>query len=783
MRAGVDLALAPLLGMVSAGFAIADSKLTKTLDAQAKINFVKSLVTKIVTAFVMEFKAVFLFDDAQWFDSHTLDVLMALARYCPKIFIQMSKLSKLTVHVTDVDSTITAATYAKTGGSPLFLQMIIDVLFVKVGGDFIVNGDGILTVRDESVRAEAILTDLSAAILFQFDRLDATFQRILKVACVLGQYFNLRNVLDLGDFDMDVAECVELIKDSDIYSFLVCDQPTSSNLPQETADNVEDGAECSFRHISIMNTIYESLAFEERLAANSCVGNMIENIINDDNRDSLLPSLEYHFSRSADVERIVGYKEELGLSLMGKFQTIEGVRILESLVEYVKQASPEDLDMLAEPVTALRKAKWFERLCSGYSLNRSFPKERDAGIAALNYLGAAPWPSGDNEIKIALKKTERRLYINWILTFGGRMRSQPPKRTSPHSTQSKSMAMAQRIELEKAILFSMAEALGYDKAFTGEERLYLVMRHCNLMIRTNNNSIDWTAVLHKVSQYDVYFEHLSLTYAAVIAFQEGRFKTIDEIVESYYRTSATVKDDPIICYQLLYVLYRVALVRGDADAIAEWQAAYEPRSAAARLFNYGIDASECIQTMLAAQIGNFDVALNHLQEYLAVFTKLELSGDMADTALFVPLLVILFFDPVRSGLPVAGVTSIKNCIPTPWGQEDLTRLRIIIGTMKAVMKAFGITHHHVMSFWFHELYVIVELLLEGRKNEAMSMAKRKLRCRRKAELEGLPTQKAMYHGLIAKYATSSSDAAKSREIAANIFKEQNSQLYLKWLNS
>ncbi|KAJ3193519.1 hypothetical protein HK101_004695 [Irineochytrium annulatum] len=190
---------------------------------------------------------------------------------------------------------------------------------------------------------------------------------------------------------------------------------------------------------------------------------------------------------------------------MSKSQCVEGVRILESLVNYVSEANPEDLEMLSEPITAIRRAKWFERLCSGYSITRSFPKERDAGIVALNYLGAESWPHGDEEIKLALKKMQRRLCINWVLNFGGRLKSKPSsKRTSPDNSPSKAQAIAEIIELEKAVLFSMAEALGFDKTFTSYERLYLVMRHCNLLIRYNYNAEDWTCTLYKVAYYGIF---------------------------------------------------------------------------------------------------------------------------------------------------------------------------------------------------------------------------------------------------------------------------------------
>ncbi|KAJ3193517.1 hypothetical protein HK101_004693 [Irineochytrium annulatum] len=274
-----------------------------------------------------------------------------------------------------------------------------------------------------------------------------------------------------------------------------------------------------------------------------------------------------------------------------------------------------------------------------------------------------------------------------------------------------------------------------------------------------------------------------MNMVAGVSFESGFFKTIDEITEPFYRTSPTVKEDPIISFMILYALYRVALIRGELVAIAEWQQAYDPRSAAARAFNFGIDARECLDAMIAAHKGDIRGALGHMEGYLIAFSKLEVNGDVADTAMFVPYPIILIFDPVRSGLPLAGVESSEHGPATPWTHDEVGRMKAVVVAMKGMMKAFGIVYHHVSSFWIIEIYEAIELLLDGRKKEAITVIKRKLRSRRKSELEGLVSLKAMYHGLIAKYSDCNGDGAKSRAISSNLFNELKSQLYLRWLES
>ncbi|KAJ3192603.1 hypothetical protein HK101_006261 [Irineochytrium annulatum] len=815
VKAGVDLALCPLLGMVSAGLAAPETALTEVMDAQARINHVKSMVANIVTAFVRDFGAVFVFDDAQWYDSHTLEVLMTLARYCPK----MSKLGKLTVPVTGVDPIISAAIFAKTSGSPLFLQMIIDVLFVKVGGELIVNAEGVLSLRDDSVRVEAILTDLSAAVLFQFDRLDATFQRILRVASVFGQYFNLSNVLALDDFGINVSECVELIKDSDVYNFLVCDLPISSTSVEVSKNPGSDGVECYFRHISIMNAIYESITFEDRLAANASVGLMIENILDEDNREALLPGLEYHFTRAGNVEKTISYKEELGLLLARKSQWVESVRILESLVEYVAEINPEDLQKLSAPITPLRKALWFTRLCNAYTAIRRYPKERDAGLLALRHLETAPWPKNEKEMKLGAKAMKSRAVLNWVLTYGGKVRTKPPKRTFPQNLPTKWQDKTQLIEMEKMVLRSMTEALSTDKAYTVDEKSYLVMRYFNLLIRNNNNPTEWTTILYRLaftslfanpklydffirsadandkghdhpsylfikfakSRCDVNFEHASIGFASSVAFHSGLFNTIDEVSEPFYRGSLTLKDDPVFSLAVLYAIYRVALVRGDADAISEWRQAFEPRAAVARVLSFELGASETITALGKITNADFDGALEALEEFCDVYKTLSFGPDSVDVILTVPHVIFLLFDPVRSGLPITGVGS-NNVVLSSWTGENLVRVKTVVNTMADAFKALGIIRRHVVSFWIIEMLEIIHQLLDGRVSEAVRIAKKKLQSKRRAELGGFPVLKAMYHGIIAKYTGSTVDRIEHRDISFTLFKSQQCHSYLKWLD-
>ncbi|KAJ3193043.1 hypothetical protein HK101_005536 [Irineochytrium annulatum] len=629
-KAGIDIRLMPLLGMISPSLAATETALTRSMDPLAKINHVKSMVAKIVTTFVLDFAAIFIFDDAQWFDSHTLEVLMTLSRHCPKsrplelsenrILDQtlaladtahlilkgfteqeatemiMSKLSKLTVRVKGIDSNISTAILAKTAGSPLFLQMIIDVIFVKIGGELVVNDDGVVVLRDDSVRIETILTDLGAAVLFQFDRLDEVFQRLLKTASVFGQYFNLRNVLDLGDFDMDEMECIDMIKERDTYNFLSYDLPTpasSQELDTESRSS-SDGVQCSFRHISILNAIYESLSFEERIAMNLSVGLMVEGLLNEGNRENLLPSLEYHFARTQEVEKVIKYKEELG----------------------------------------------------------SIAKNR-----------------GDSAS-----------------------------------------------------------------------------------------------------------EHLAMVFVGGNSFSLGDFDYIDDTTVTFFKTSPTMKDDPIFSFTMAALIYKVALMRGDAQAMAEWREVFEPRERVASMLNFGLGMKEVLEAWVAAIKADVSTALDLLEKCDKIMPRRDMAAQDMAVMQALPFVFILIVDPMRSGVSTNSHTS-------KWQGAELKRLKDVVASATAYTRYLGTVMHHCFSYWTMPLMESIGQILHGHERRAVHIASKTIKCIRRKELDEQKLVKAIYCGIIAKYSSSETERSRSKSFARDEFSRVKSPLYLNWLDA
>ncbi|KAJ3164765.1 hypothetical protein HK101_000350 [Irineochytrium annulatum] len=299
---GIDLELEPLLLNISAAATVVkETKTTAKLDAGAKMNFVKTIVVQIFIGFARRWRTVFLFDDMQWFDSWTIDILSTVAKSCPSKAIDK-----------------------KTSGNPLYLQTAIDILISKVGSVLSIKNN-VLVAENELVDIEPLLLDHEAVILFQFDQLNDGFQNLLKFAAFSGQvlflavfapltrkkYFNVEDTLRFGDFNMSLADAWKQIEQHDVYKFLVCQKIATTN------DSPSSRSNCSifFRHITISNAIYNSFPYEFRMDVNGKIAEVLEGQFVDDDSETaanLLGRIDFHYSRTKNVSKIVHYKVKLG---------------------------------------------------------------------------------------------------------------------------------------------------------------------------------------------------------------------------------------------------------------------------------------------------------------------------------------------------------------------------------------------------------------------------------------------------------------------------------------
>ncbi|KAJ3189007.1 hypothetical protein HK101_009015 [Irineochytrium annulatum] len=898
-RAGVDINLMPLLTAVVPSLPFDESPTTKAMDAQAKVNLLTLIIMKIITAFSDQTPAVFIFDDTQWLDSKALEILMLVSRFCPKIFIQflsrplkdslnqvMNKVIALpdTVHVVlnglskeeaysmikyklasspmnicEVHPAITAAVYTRTVGNPLYLNMVVDVLFEMIGTEFLVTPEGVLELTNSNTDVDAILSDLDVAVMFQFDRLDVTVQRMLKTASVLGLDFDIRDVIEVGNFEYTTEAAMKLLKDNDHNNFLIFyeAEPFHEEGDEVAADPPsdpppilsEDAAlyACAFRHCTILNAIYESLSYEERTNIHKTTAAVLETRMNEDEagRWSLLPSVEFHYARSNEAEKILDYKEELGCHLVKVWQPLEGVRVLESLLSYVLSRTEDAKGEEGKtPLTVdpMRRAKWLAFLSKGYAVCRSFPKEKAAGIDALELLTNGRWPRNDAEAVAALGPLKRRVFALWVLTLGG---STGSKRAKKVGCAAGALRECKR-SMEIMVLSTLIDCFVFDKSFSINEIYFAILSCVNLIICNNGDKVFWSWLMHKMSFYSVFFApHLHrllfaaatrydryidnpsymFTKAANLFFRHdfylapglferhakyclergdiagGFFSTcvgatpqaflgnldhIKDRASPFFEATPLLREERISAHVYSSILLRRALIKGDG-LIGDGGTIKQARELYDR-FNYsgggGVwyafgNADLCACWQSAVE-GQFELALQAFEKSAAIIDVDDIGAIVMDMVACIPFPAVLLLDPGGSG---HGGGAKGDGGKLEWDPPQKARLTSAMGMMRKHAVKLGRVRRHVFCWWACEFLEACMMWLGGDVAGAAMHVSKQMKGRRGDELESLVLFKALYCGFLGKYSESDAERASMRSKSKKIFHDIGAGVYVRWIDN
>ncbi|KAJ3411240.1 hypothetical protein HDV05_002487 [Chytridiales sp. JEL 0842] len=424
-------------------------------DALARRNIAKNVIVKLFKLLTSQRKMVFIFDDCQWTDAVSLEVLQNAAVECPQVCIIFftrpierehetmqkivsapgvlhMKLGGLRIEETEqlivrkleqvktikvVEPNLLKAIYQHCQGHPLYIDMLIGALNVEdLDSAVEITTSGMLRAKEWDLFEETVKKIQNAgAALTQFDRLDDEFKNLLRKASIFGQYFSLTDIAEsLGLGDMTVETCIENIQRMDKYSFLA----------YHNVSDIADG-EMYFRHISVMTAIYESLPYEQRLEMHLSVGDHFkERMIEHKAETLLMPIVAYHYSRTLDVENQIKYLETLAYDNIRQSFYQEAANSLEKLMELVKRkefiethAPPETRAALLDPC---RWADWIAHLSWAYiGEKKHLEVIPELCVKAMTLLGI-PFPTTIKEFKSGLlQKAFQLFFVLWPKTKGG----------------------------------------------------------------------------------------------------------------------------------------------------------------------------------------------------------------------------------------------------------------------------------------------------------------------------------------------------------------------------
>ncbi|KAJ3094420.1 hypothetical protein HDU97_008106 [Phlyctochytrium planicorne] len=264
------------------------------------------------------------------------------------------------------------------------------------------------------------------------------FQEILRLASVFSQYFYLEDVMAINCSDSTATEMIMFIEKLDVYSYLTVTRQIQSDEEQRssTADLRDDQDAqqhsqtwCSFRHISITNTIYDSMSFSRRVELHGEIAEMFENIADPQNRrQELLPMIGFHYARSNRVERKINVLEEISLMYLETGNSFACCNSLRSLILFVD----ENRDMLISEfgkvktdqiLVGKRRAYWLSLIADSHARRFALKDARMAAFEAFKILGIS-----DVENAKILKKEMKRSLVRQLVLMMKTKRGMKPSR-------------------------------------------------------------------------------------------------------------------------------------------------------------------------------------------------------------------------------------------------------------------------------------------------------------------------------------------------------------------
>ncbi|KAJ3208614.1 hypothetical protein HDU67_006627 [Dinochytrium kinnereticum] len=408
IRMNEDPGLAPLLAAFFENVVVEVTEVIRGLSAQARNKKLVGLIGRLLARWAKTNRTVYVFDDMQWIDSISLEILSQVFRAKPEdlnltAFKSMASSSQI-VHlplaglrkedigdylnsffactgVKTVDPEIISAFYEKTAASPLALEMAVGLLRKR---NSLRSNNGKLQFEDGNLPGDILNVldnNIGQSVMIQFARLSSAFQNFLQKACILGQYFALDDVRQILDTPTTNDALRLLIATEDHFSFLKPDEilltpPARSNRQHR---------HYFFRHITIAGAVYDSLGAAVTMRLHERVGRMLEAKISIGNRDRLLPLLCHHFAMGGVPEKRILYAEELGLHYDKKGYKKEAILILSDLIQYVEGLHPSELPPPFNQKD--RQACWYANLASAATADYQSAIIRPAAKRTLDLIG------------------------------------------------------------------------------------------------------------------------------------------------------------------------------------------------------------------------------------------------------------------------------------------------------------------------------------------------------------------------------------------------------------
>jgi class 3 adenylate cyclase len=327
---------------------IPETPQTEAIRGEGRADGVRDLVVAVVSAAAARAPTMLVVDDVHWIDSSSLELVSAVARRCPGVFVALGSrpleepaattVRRLLETVPSVrvplerlgDDELAALLAHRLGARTVPVELVSFIMQRTEGHPFhgeelalALRDAGLIDVTDGTCRlrsgpeglARAEVPDsVQGVVAGRIDRLPPHEQLMLRTASVVGRAFRYDILHDVYPSPEDLPRLREGLADIERADLTRLESP-------------DPDLAYLFKHVIVQDVAYESLPYAQRRALHRAVAERIERDPGT-RLDALAPLLAHHWDVAQDPSRAIPHFERAGEQAMAGFAHREAIGFL-----------------------------------------------------------------------------------------------------------------------------------------------------------------------------------------------------------------------------------------------------------------------------------------------------------------------------------------------------------------------------------------------------------------------------------------------------------------------
>jgi class 3 adenylate cyclase/tetratricopeptide (TPR) repeat protein len=333
----------PLLSDVL-GIPLSETPLTNALNTEQRHNRVQELVTTLILSASSQEPVLLVFDDLQWADSPSLELLNRLAQAAANVPLLLLLCYRSNPRIaepwTDFPHTLRTTLeelsdehsaalleamlegspprsilplLARTQGNPFFIEELVRALIASGALARTSLGHWHLTCPLDQV---AVPTSIEGMIMSRLDRLEEPYHELVQVASVIGYRFQLQVLEGIYRYPHLLHSGLQRLIEADVI----------------TTEEKQNERSYLFRHALLHDVAYEGILYAQRRELHRRVAQWIE-ALSTGHLDEHLALLARHYLLAEDWEASFRYHLSAGIQAQRRFANQEALRLFATGLE------------------------------------------------------------------------------------------------------------------------------------------------------------------------------------------------------------------------------------------------------------------------------------------------------------------------------------------------------------------------------------------------------------------------------------------------------------------